>query len=252
MIELCSNLATVEVAEEQTEYKVLPFHAYNYNHMLQQFKDVMWRIGIYARLSREDEKKYNDKKDSESIQNQINFLKAWAKDFALTCGIKCVIFDIYIDDGYTGCNFNRPDFIRLIDDVESKNVNLVVTKDLSRLGRDYIDTGNYVEKYFPVNNVRYIAVTDNIDTFDDANSNNEMTPFKAVMNDMYAKDISKKVRAALLTKMINGESIKAHASYGFKKDPNNKNNIIVDEEVIHIAQKIFDLFYSGWNKTRHM
>ena len=97
MRELCSNLATVELAkEEQTDHKILPFNVYNYNHMLQQFKDVMWRIGIYVRLSREDEKKYKDKKDSESIQNQINFLKAWAKNFALTCEIKCVIFDVIL------------------------------------------------------------------------------------------------------------------------------------------------------------
>lgn len=148
-----------------------------------------------------------------------------------------------------GCNFDRPDFKRLIADIEEKNVNLVVTKDLSRLGRDYIETGHYIEKYFPAKTIRYVAVTDNIDTFDQENSNNDMTPFKSVMNDMYAKDISKKVRAALLTKMASGESIKAFAQYGFKKDPTNKNNIIIDEEVIPIVIKIFELYANGKSKT---
>lgn len=200
---------------------------------------IIWRVAIYVRLSREDE---NDKEQSESIENQINFLKT------IVTNKGWIIVDIYKDDGYTGTNFDRPDFQRMLNDIELGKVNLVITKDLSRLGRDYIETGRYVEKYFPSKNVRYIAVTDNIDTFDQKNSNNDMTPFKSVINDMYAKDISKKVRTAMLTKAAQGDCIKPFLPYGYKKDPSNKKNILIDEEVADTVKLIFDLYKSGKSK----
>ena len=144
----------------------------------------IYDVGLYIRLSRED-----DDKDgiSESITNQKSLLLQYVKENNLR------VYDIYIDDGYSGTNFDRPDFNRLLNDIELGKVNMVITKDMSRLGRDYIGTGNLIEKYFPEHNVRYIAVTDNIDTFLDS-SNNDIAPFKAIMNDMYAKDISKKIK----------------------------------------------------------
>lgn len=148
-----------------------------------------------------------------------------------------------------GTNFDRPDFKRMLADIDEEKINLVITKDLSRLGRDYIETGMYVEKIFPSKNIRYIAVNDNVDTFDKRNSNNDMTPFKAVINDMYAKDTSNKVRSTLLTKSLAGECIKAFLPYGYKKGTSNKNKILVDENVAQNVKMIFDLYKSGYSKT---
>ena len=187
-------------------------------------------VGIYARLSREDDKLGV----SESIDNQIKFLKNYAQKHNLK------ILKIYVDDGYTGTNFDRPGFKNLISDIENKKIDTVITKDLSRLGRDYIDTGYYIEKFFPMKKIRYIAVNDGIDTIDETNTNNEITPFKAVINDMYAKDISKKVKSALITKAINGENIKPFVPYGYKKLENNK--IIIDENVADNVRTIFKLY----------
>ncbi len=207
--------------------------------LMYNFPPTYFKVGIYTRLSREDEKD----KESESIDTQkkllINYIKSqgW------------ILFKIYVDDGFTGTNFNRPDFKNLINDIELGNVNLVITKDLSRLGRDYIETGYYLEKYFPLKNVRYIALNDGIDTFDNNNTSNDMTPFKSVFNDMYAKDISKKVRSSLLTKASSGQNIKSFLPYGYKKDEKDKNIILVDYEVSPIIQKIFEMYYAGNNKT---
>lgn len=218
----------------------------NYNNYLENKlnKNAVWNVGIYARLSREDEKDDKFNKQSESIENQIKFLKSYVNSQ------KWNIVKIYTDDGYSGTNFDRPDFKNMISDIENNTINMVVTKDLSRLGRDYIDTGYYIEKYFPSKNIRYIAVTDNVDTFDMSNTNNDMTPFKAVVNDMYAKDTSKKVRATLLAKAMNGESIKPFQPYGYKKDPNNKNKILVDRVVSDNVFNIFEMYKSGKTKKQ--
>ena len=202
--------------------------------------DTIFKAAIYARLSREDEKD----RQSESIENQIKYLRPIVKQNGW------VLVDIYKDDGFTGTNFERPGFKQMLDDIEKGLVNLVITKDLSRLGRDYIETGNYIEKIFPSKNIRYIAVNDNIDTFDNKNSNNDMTPFKSVMNDMYAKDISNKVRTSIYTKAKEGECIKAFLPYGYKKDLSDKNKILIDENVADNIVLIFDLYKSGKNKTQ--
>lgn len=110
----------------------------------------------------------------------------------------------YVDDGISGTTFDRPGFNEMIQDIENKSINMVITKDLSRLGRDYIKTGHYIENYFPQNNIRYVAITDCIDTYIDS-TNNDITPFKAIMNDYYAKDISKKIRSVYKEKQKNGE-----------------------------------------------
>lgn len=214
-----------------------------YNNYNGNLSNTEWNIGIYLRLSREDEKD-EFKKQSESIENQLTFLNA----FISTQGWK--VKKVYKDDGYSGTNFDRPDFKKMILDIENKEINMVITKDLSRLGRDYIDTGYYIEKYFPSMNVRYIAVMDNVDTFDPNNTNNDMTPFKSVFNDMYAKDTSRKVRTVLMSKAINGESIKSFQPYGYKKDPNNKNKILVDTNVSDIVVAIFEMYKSGKTKKQ--
>ncbi len=199
-------------------------------------KNTLYRVGIYLRLSRDDE----NAGDSESIINQREFLTKYVKSQN-----NWLLVDIYIDDGYTGTNFNRPDFIRMKKDIESGKINLVITKDLSRLGRDYIDTGYYLEKYFPAKRVRYIAVNDGIDTFEKNNGNNDMGAFKSVVNDMYAKDISKKVRTAKKTKAEKGEFIGAFAPYGYKKHPNDITKLIIDEEVSDVVRFIFSEYNKG-------
>lgn len=200
-----------------------------------------WKVGIYTRLSNADKKDEN-LKQSESIDNQIELLQRFVKFKNWT------ISKTYIDDGYSGTNFDRPDFKRMINDIELGKINLIITKDLSRLGRDYIDTGYYVEKFFPLKNVRYIALNDNIDTFDVNNSSNDITPFKSVINDTYARDTSKKVRSILITMALNGKSIKSFQPYGLKKDPKNKNNILIDEEVSQNVRNIFTMYKNGMTK----
>lgn len=195
-----------------------------------------FNVGIYLRLSRDDE----GSTISESIINQRDFLIKYVKNQP-----NWVLTDIYQDDGYTGTNFNRPDFIRLKQDIEAGKINLVITKDLSRLGRDYIDTGYYIEKYFPSQKVRYIAVNDGIDTFERNNGNNDMSPFKSVVNDMYAKDISKKVRTSLRTKAEKGDFIGAFAAYGYKKSEKDKTKLVIDEEVADIVRYIFREYVNG-------
>ena len=132
----------------------------------------------------------------------------------------------------------------MIKDIEDKKINMVITKDMSRLGRDYIETGNLVEKYFPKNNIRYISVTDNIDTYLDSGEN-DIAPFKAIMNDMYAKDISKKIRSSLRAKMKEGKFVGARAPYGYKKDPKNKNHLIINRSQSLIVKRIYKMFLEG-------
>ena len=197
---------------------------------------VLFRIAIYLRLSRDDE----NIGDSESIKNQREFLIKYVKQHS-----DWILVDIYIDDGYTGTNFNRPDFIRMKQDIELGKINLVITKDLSRLGRDYIETGYYLEKYFPAKRVRYIAVNDGIDTFEVNNGNNDMGAFKSVVNDMYAKDISKKVRTAKRTKAEKGEFIGSFAPYGYIKDTKDATKLLIDEQVCDVVRYIFSEYNKG-------
>ena len=197
-----------------------------------------FKAGLYVRLSREDEDK-NANDFSESIKNQKEFLS----EYAIKHGYN--IIDIYADDGISGTTFDRQDFNRMISDIEKGRINMVITKDLSRLGRDYIKTGEYLEKYFPEKNVRYIAVNDGYDSFKDENSNNEMAPFKAVFNDMYAKDISKKVRTALKTKQIKGEYLGTTPALGYKKDATTKGKLVIDETSSKYIKRIFSLYLSG-------
>ncbi len=178
-------------------------------------ENKIYNTTLYCRLSLDD----GNVGDSGSIQTQKIILEEYAKSH----GFK--IYDIYVDDGYSGLNFNRPGFQRMIQDVQNKKINLVITKDLSRLGRDYIMTGYYTENYFKDNRVRYIAINDGIDTIND---NNDIAPFKNILNDMYAKDLSRKVKSAKRQRALNGLFISAQVPYRYMKELTNKNDIVVN------------------------
>lgn len=202
--------------------------------LISSYAAMKFSVAIYLRLSKEDEKEGH----SESIKNQQDFLVKYVYEQGWS------IYNIYVDDGYTGTNFDRPDFKKMIEDIEKKKVNLVITKDLSRLGRDHIDTSYYIEKYFPSKSVRYIAVNNNIDTFIDSGSN-DIAPFINIVNDMYAKDISKKVRTAKHTKIHKGDFVGPFAPYGYMKDPANKNRLVPDPNTAPVVKKIYDMYTSG-------
>ena len=191
-------------------------------------QNKLYNTAIYCRLSLDD----GNKGDSSSIRTQKMMLEKYALEHGFT------IYDYYIDDGYSGLNFERPAFKKMMQDINDGKVNLVITKDLSRLGRDYLQTGYYTEQYFPLHNVRYIAVNDGVDTLID---NNDIAPFKNILNDMYAKDTSRKVKTAKRLLMQKGLYMAAQPPYGYKKDPNDKNNLIIDEEAAEVVRLIFDL-----------
>lgn len=202
-------------------------------------KKIIFKVAIYIRLSKEDVDRGFD--ESESIKNQKTLLIQYVE----TLGNEYELVDIYIDRGCTGTNFNRPDFKRMIRDIELGKVNMVITKDLSRLGRDYIETGEYVEKWFPEKNVRYVSVNDGIDTFESNNGNNDIAPFKSILNDMYSKDLSKKIRTALHTMQKQGKWVGGKIALGYMKDPNDKNKLITNEQEAEIVRLIFNMAYTG-------
>ena len=203
--------------------------------MLESIEKTIYRVAIYIRLSKEDLDRGYD--ESESIKNQRILLTGYVENL----GCKYELVDIYIDQGFTGTNFNRPDFRRMIKDIELGKVNMVITKDLSRLGRDYIETGEYIEKWFPENNVRYVSVTDGIDTFETSNGNNDIAPFKSILNDMYSKDLSKKIRTAMCTMQKQGKWVGGKTAIGYIKDKNDKNRLVICEKEAEIVKTIFDM-----------
>ena len=192
------------------------------------------RVAIYCRLSKDDEQIG----DSVSIETQKMLLSGYCINQNFE------IIDIYIDDGFSGLNFNRPSFRKMINDIEAGKIDIVITKDLSRLGRDYIQTGYYIDVYFSTKHIRYIAVNDGIDTLLE---NNDIAPFKNILNDMYAKDLSRKVKSAKLQRAKNGLYISAQPPYGYKVDPYNKNKLIVDDKAAKNIRYIFELACEGKN-----
>ena len=207
--------------------------------MLEQIEKTIYKVAIYIRLSKEDVDRGYD--ESESIKNQRTLLTEYVQKL----GWKYQLIDTYIDQGFTGTNFNRPDFQRMIKDIENRKINMVVTKDLSRLGRDYIETGEYIEKWFPGNNVRYVSVTDGIDTFEASNGNNDIAPFKSILNDMYSKDLSKKIRTALHTMQKQGKWVGGKTPLGYAKDLTDKNKLIIYEPEAQIVRNIFNMAFTG-------
>ena len=197
-------------------------------------KPMDYHAALYIRLSKEDE----NEGPSESVTNQKSLLDEFVKNNRLS------VYDVYIDDGYSGTNFDRPDFQRMIGDIEAGKVNMVITKDLSRLGRDYIMTGHYMERYFPEKRVRYISLLDGIDTGVESTAN-DITPFRAIMNDMYAKDISRKIKSVKRDKQRKGQFIGGKPVYGYKMHPTEKNKIVVDEEAAVVVRRIFAMALDG-------
>jgi len=187
---------------------------------------------LYMRLSRDDEK-YGD---SVSIETQRTILRQFASDNNLH------VVDEYVDDGWSGTNFERPDFKRMMDDVEAGKINCIVTKDLSRFGREHVMMDYYLEFMFTEKHIRYIAVTENEDT---EKGLSDFVPFKNLFNEWFAKDTSRKVKAAFRAKHVNGERTCAYAPLGYKKSPDAKNRIVPDEETRWIIEKIFDLAVHG-------
>ena len=192
-----------------------------------------YNAGIYIRLSQEDKnKKYES--DSESIINQKEILK----DYCLKNGFNLI--DEYVDDGYSGTNFDRPGFIRLIEDIKNKKINLVVVKDLSRLGRDHVMTGYYIETYFPENKIRFISIVENYDSMKNQASNDSST-FIIACNDYYSKQNSLKIRNVLDSKRRDGKFIGSKPCYGYMRDPEDKGHLIIDPNTAQYVKLIFEL-----------
>lgn len=205
--------------------------------MINKKESVLFYVAVYIRLSRED----GDKEESDSVGNQRKLLLN-----SINKREDCILYDIYIDDGFTGTNFKRPDFQRMIADIEVKKVNCVMVKDLSRFGRDYIETGRYLERVFPELGVRFISVADNIDSLKQAYD--MLLPIKNIFNEQYARDISNKVQATVRSKQKAGEFIGAFTSYGYKKSPTDKNKLVIDEYAGEVVKRIFDMFLQGMGK----
>ena len=190
------------------------------------------KTALYCRLSQDD----GLEGDSNSIQNQKNILQKFAEDhhFPNPC--------FYVDDGFSGGNFQRPAFQQMISDMENGEIGIIVTKDLSRLGRNQLHTGLYIEERFPMFGVRYIAINDNVDT--DSSESNDLMPFKNLFNEWFIRDTSRKIRAVLKAKAERGERLGTRAPYGYIKDQNTKK-LAVDEEAAAIVRRIFAMCASG-------
>lgn len=201
--------------------------------------DNLAKTALYERLSRED----GDRLESDSIINQQRMLEDYCKQHP-----EFQVVDHYSDDGYTGTNFNRPAFKRMLSDIENGKISCVIVKDLSRFGRDYIDMGHYLERYFPAHGVRFIAINDNVDS--KQGPYDMLLPLKNVFNTQYAKDISQKVRSAFAVKQNRGEFVGAFASYGYLKDPANHSKLIVDPVAGKVVQRVFKMAASGMGQIR--
>ncbi|HEX3077905.1 MAG TPA: recombinase family protein [Lachnospiraceae bacterium] len=199
-------------------------------------KDVEYNVGIYCRLSNEDKDSHYC--ESDSIVNQKQLLIKYVHENGWR------YLKVYVDDGYSGLNFERPGFKQMIEDINKGIINMVITKDMSRLGRDYIDVGYYIEKFFPENNIRYIALNDSIDSEKEW-ANNDIAPFRAVLNDMYSRDISRKVRSVFYLKRREGKFIGAFAAYGYIKSEIDRNKLLVDENTAGVVKDIFDKYLQG-------
>lgn len=200
----------------------------------------MTQACIYLRLSRDD----GDNVESNSIVNQRSLLRDYARSQELT------IIEEFVDDGISGLTFNRPDFNRMMTMVDEKAIDTIIVKDLSRFGRDYIETGKYLQRIFPAMGIRFISVNDHYDSLTaDTNETHLVMPIKSLINDSYCRDISMKVRSTQKAKRQKGEFIGSFAPYGYLKDTNQKNHLVVDEEIRPIIEKIFFLKLEGYSSN---
>lgn len=196
-------------------------------------KPTTYNTGLYERLSCDD----GLEGESNSIATQRMMLRKYAEQNHFN------IVDEYIDDGFSGTNFERPSFKRMISDIENGKINCVITKDLSRLGRNYLQVGMYTEMFFPQKNVRFIAIDNNVDSENQQSS--EFAPFLNIINEWYARDISKKVKRAFRTRNEAGAHYGAYAPLGYIKNPDKKGHLLIDTETRWIVEKIFDLAVQG-------
>lgn len=202
----------------------------------------IYETALYLRLSRDDvDIDGNSKTESNSISNQRELLRSYVRNHE-----DLQIYDIYVDDGYSGSNFDRPEFKRMMDDVYAGKVNCVIVKDLSRFGREYIEAGRFIEKIFPALNIRFIAIIDNYDSNTaDRMETSLILPVKNFVNDSYCRDISQKVRSNKEAKRKDGKFIGAFTVYGYAKDPEQHNHLIVDDYAAEIVKTIYALKISG-------
>ena len=201
-------------------------------------KKVLFKAGLYARLSHETEENI----ERGTIETQMELMKNYVKDHE-----DIVIEEEYYDASFTGTNFERPDFKRMLEDAKTGRINCIIVKDLSRLGRNYVEMGNYIERVFPFLNVRFIAVTDDFDSF--RPGTDLMMPLKNIVNEFYAKDISKKVSTAHRRKWTTDEYMCGFAPYGYLKSKTEKNRIVVDEATAGNVRLIYKLFLEGKGYT---
>jgi len=188
---------------------------------------------IYCRLSRDD----GGDAESNSIGNQRDILRRYAAEHRM------ILRDEYIDDGFSGTSFERPDFKRMIADIEAGKINMVLCKDLSRLGRNNAMVAYYTEMFFPDRDIRLIALNDGIDT---GHGENEIMAFKSVINEYYARDISRKIRSSIRSQALKGAFCGSHAPYGYVKDPGNKHKLIIDEEAAAVVRRMFHMAVEGF------
>jgi len=191
----------------------------------------VWKCALYLRLSKED----GDKIESDSISNQKALLTEYVKTKP-----ELRICSERVDDGYSGVDFQRPDFIAMMDDIKAGLIDCVIVKDLSRFGRNWVETGKYIEQLFPHIGVRFIAVNDNVDSLHARSQNDNITiPFKNIINDAYCRDISIKTKSQLEVKRKKGDFIGSFAVYGYMKDENNRNRLVIDEQAACVVRDIF-------------
>ena len=216
--------------------------------MLKLSLDRDYKAAIYLRLSKEDGdfSFSGEKLESDSISNQRMIILDYLKKHP-----EISVVDEYVDDGFTGANFERPDFNRMIDDVKSGRIDCIVVKDLSRFGREYIGSGEYIQKVFPKLGIRFIAINDGYDNAQPGAADNELVlPFKNLMNDSYCRDISIKVRTNLEAKRRSGQFVGTRVVFGYMRSPDNKNQLIVDPEAASVVQEIFKWKLEGMSPSQ--
>ncbi len=198
---------------------------------------MVYQMAAYCRLSKDD----REKRVSESIENQMKLIREYVDRAG-----DMEIADVYMDDGYSGLYFaNRPEFQRMMGDIYKGKIQGVITKDISRLGREHIETSNYMERVFPALNIRYIAILDGVDSM--SHSNEELAQFKTLFNDMYSRDISKKIKGSLTVQKKRGQFMSGFAPYGYVKDPEDKHRFLVDREAAAVIRRIYSLYLEGYS-----
>ena len=214
---------------------------------MQKYMDKVYYAAIYLRLSKEDgDASSGEKKESNSIANQRKLIEDYLKKHP-----EITLIQEFCDDGYTGANFDRPDFQRMMEQVKARKINCIIVKDLSRFGRDYIDSGKYIEKIFPALGIRFIAINDNYDSAESYQAGNEIIlPFKNLINDSYSRDISIKIRSNLDAKRRNGEFVGNHVVYGYRRADTDKNKLVIDQQVAPVVQSIFSMKIDGYSPAQ--